>query len=98
LRYILDRKLVRALQLAREAVALSPDSVGAQLALAKSLRAQGRDEQALVPLRQARQLDPVSPQISLYLASAYRNLHRIDEMRTEMAEYERLKSSQANWP
>ena len=98
LRYILDRKLVRALQLAREAVALSPDSVGAQLALAKSLRAQGRDEQALVPLQQAKKLDPVSPQISLYLASAYRNLHRIDDMRKEMAEYERLKSSQANWP
>ncbi|HKW19612.1 MAG TPA: tetratricopeptide repeat protein [Terriglobales bacterium] len=98
LRYILDRKLVKALQLAREAVALSPDSVGAQLALAKCLRAQGHDEQAIVPLRRARELDPVSPQISLYLASAYRNLHRIDDMRKEMAEYEQLKSSQANWP
>jgi len=98
LRYILERKLVRALQLARDAVALSPDSVGAQLVLAKALRAQGHEEQALVPLLQARKLDPVSPQISLYLASAYRSLHRTDDMRKEMAEYERLKSGQANWP
>src|SRR6266536_198978 len=98
LRYILERKLVRALQLAREAVALSPDSVGAQLVLAKTLRAQGHEEQALVPLQQAKKLDPVSPQISLYLASAYRSLHRTEDMRKEMAEYQRLKSDQANWP
>jgi tetratricopeptide (TPR) repeat protein len=98
LRYILERKLVRAQQLAREAVALSPESVGAQLALAKVLRAQGHEEQALAPLLQAKKLDPVSPQISLYLASAYRSLHRTEEMRKEMSEYERLKSGQANWP
>jgi len=98
LRYILEQKLVSALQFAREAVALSPESVGAQLALAKVLRAQGHEEQALAPLLQAKKLDPVSPQISLYLASSYRSLHLTEEMRKEMAEYERLKSGQANWP
>src|SRR5205807_3255492 len=41
LQYILDSKLDEALKLPREAVALSPDSVGAQLALAKTLRTQG---------------------------------------------------------
>jgi predicted Zn-dependent protease len=66
--------------------------------MAKTLRAQGHEEQALVPLQQAKKLDPVSPQISLYLASAYRSLRRTEDMRKEMAEYERLKSSQTNWP
>ena len=98
LRYVLDRKLDDALKFAREAVALSPDSVGAQLALAQALRAQGNDQAALAAYLQAKRLDPVSPKIRLYIVNAYRALDRIDDMRREMAEYDRLKAEQANWP
>lgn len=98
LRYIIERKLDQALKLAREAVELSPDSVGSHLALAETLRAQGDDEGALAAYLRAKSLDPVSPKICLYLVNAYRALGRIDDMRREQAEYERLKAEQPNWP
>jgi tetratricopeptide (TPR) repeat protein len=98
LRYILEGKLDMALKLAHEAVALSPDSVGAQLALAKTLRARGDDRGALAAFLEAERLDPVSPAIRLYLVSAYRDLDRLEDMRREKAEYDRLKGEQANWP
>jgi tetratricopeptide (TPR) repeat protein len=98
LRYIVDGKLVPALRYAREAVALSPESVGAQLALAETLRAQGNDERALAAFLEARRLDPVSPKIRLYLVNEYRALGRIDDIRKEQSEYERLKAEQQNWP
>ena len=47
---------------------------------------------------QAQQLDSVSPKIRLYLVNAYRALGRVDDMRREQAEYERLKAAQPNWP
>jgi len=98
LRYILEKKTDQALKFAREAVTLSPESVGAQLALAKALHAKGDDAGALAAYLKAKQLDPVSPQISLYIVNTYRALDRIDDMRKEMAEYDRLKSAQPNWP
>ena len=98
LRYVLENKLDEALKSAREAVALSPDSVGAQLALAKALRAQGDNEGALTAFLAAERLDPVSPSIRLYIVNAYRALNRIDDMRRETAEYERLKAEQGTWP
>ncbi len=98
LRYVLDGKLDEALKLAREAVALSPDSVGAQLALAKTLRTQGDNEGALAALLAAKRLDPVSPAIRLQIVNEYRALGRIEDMRRENAEYTRLKTEQANWP
>jgi tetratricopeptide (TPR) repeat protein len=98
LRYIYEEKLDQALKLAQEAVALSPDSVGTQLALAQTLRAKGDDEGALAAYLQAKKLDPSSPKVSYYLVSAYRALGRIEDMRREQAEYERLKSEQPNWP
>jgi tetratricopeptide (TPR) repeat protein len=98
LRYVLESKLDEALKLAREAVALSPDSVGAQLALAKTLRTQGDNEGALAALLAAERLDPVSPTIRLQMVNEYRALGRIEDMRRENAEYTRLKAEQANWP
>lgn len=98
LRYIVENKLDEALKLSRAAVALSPDSVGAQLALAKTLRTQGDNLGALAAFLAAEKLDPVSPAIRLYVVGAYRTLHRIEDVRKEMAEYERLKAEQANWP
>jgi len=98
LRYILDKKTDMALKFAREAVTLSPDSVGSQLALAKALHAKGEEKGALAAYLKAKQLDPVSPQISLYIVNTYRALDRIEDMRKEMAEYDRLKSAQPNWP
>lgn len=98
LRYILEDKLNEALKLARDAVALSPDSVGAQLALAKTLQTQGNNEGALSAFLAAERLDPVSPAIRLYLVNVYRALSRFDDMRREKAEYDRLKVRQANWP
>jgi tetratricopeptide (TPR) repeat protein len=98
LRYIVDAKLALASRYAREAVALSPESVGAQLALAETLRAEGKDSAALAAFLEAKRLDPVSPRIRLYLVNAYRALGRIDDMRREQSEYDRLKSEQQNWP
>lgn len=98
LRYIVENKLDEALKLAREAVALSPDSVGAQLALAKTLRTQGKNDAALTAFLAAEKLDPASPAVRLYVVNAYRSLHRVEDMRKEMAEYDRLKAEQANWP
>lgn len=98
LRYIVDAKLALALKYAREAVALSPDSVGSQLALAEVLRAQGNDANALAAFLEAKRLDPVSPKIRLYLVNEYRALGRVEDMRHEQAEYERLKAEQQNWP
>lgn len=98
LRYIVEGKLDPALKLAQEAVALSPDSVGSQLALAEALRAQGKDGPALAAYLEAKRLDPDSPKIRLYLVNAYRALGRVEEMRRERAEYERLKTQQPNWP
>jgi tetratricopeptide (TPR) repeat protein len=98
LEYVLEGRLDEALKLAREAVALSPDSVGAQLALAKTLRAQGNNEGALAAYLAAKKLDPISPAIRLYIVNAYRALGRLEDMRREMTEYERVKTEQANWP
>jgi tetratricopeptide (TPR) repeat protein len=98
LRYILEENLNEALKFAREAVALSPDSVGAQLALAKALRAKGDNEGALAAFLVAERLDPVSPSIRLLIVNTYRALNRIDDMRRENAEYERLKAEQGTWP
>jgi tetratricopeptide (TPR) repeat protein len=98
LQYILDAKLDEGLKFARQAVALSPDSVGAQLALAKALRARGDDNGALAAYLSAERLDPVSPPIRLYLVNSYRALGRIKDMEREKAEYDRLKNEQANWP
>ncbi|MFL6437455.1 MAG: tetratricopeptide repeat protein [Terriglobales bacterium] len=98
LRYLVERELDKAFKLAREAVALSPDSVGAQLALAQTFQAQGDDEHALSTFLQAKRLDPVSPSIRLYLVNTYRALGRVEDMRRERAEYDRLKAEQPNWP
>ena len=98
LRNLIEEKLDEAVKFAREAVALSPDSVGAQLSLAKALRAQGDNEGALAAFLVAERLDPVSPAIRLYIVSAYRTLDRIEDMRRENAEYERLKAEQGTWP
>ena len=98
LQYVLEDKLDDALKLARGAVALSPDSVGAQLALAKTLQTKGDNQGALTALLAAERLDNVSPAIRLYLVNVYRALSRFDDMQREKAEYDRLKASQANWP
>lgn len=98
LRYIVEQKPAEALKYAQQAVALSPNSVGAQLAVAEAQRAQGNDEAALTAYLAAEKLDPVSPKIRLYLVNAYRALGRVDEMRKEREEYDRLKAEQPNWP
>jgi tetratricopeptide (TPR) repeat protein len=98
LRYTVEGKLEDAAKMAREAVALSPDSVGPHLAFAETLRAQGDDEKALGAFLTAKRLDPVSPKIRLFLVNVYRALGRVEEMRREQSEYDRLKAEQLNWP
>ncbi len=98
LRYIVEGKLDEALRRAREAVALSPESVGSQLALAQTLRARGDEEGAVAAFLEAKRLDPVSPKIRWYLMSSYRALGRLEDVRREQAEYERLQAEQPNWP
>jgi tetratricopeptide (TPR) repeat protein len=98
LRYIIESKTDLALKYAKESVALSPKSVGAQLALGEALRAKGDDEHALAAYLAAEKLEPDSPKIRLFLTNAYRALGRVDDMRREQAEYRRLKGEQQNWP
>lgn len=98
LRCITDGKTADALKYAREAVALSPDSVGSQLALGEALKATGDDQNALVAYQAAEKLDPESAKVRLYLVNAYRAVGRVDDMRREREEYERIKNSEQNWP
>lgn len=98
LRYLVEGKTGEALKYAKEAEALSPTSVGSQLALAEALRASGDHTSALSAYQAAERLDPVSPKIRLYLANEYRSLGRPDDMRREQSEYRRLKAEQPNWP
>ncbi len=98
LRYIAEGDSANALKYAREAVALSPDSVGSQLALGEALRASGDDKNALAAYQAAERLDPDSVKVRLYLLNAYRAVGRVDDMRREQQEYERLKSAEQNWP
>lgn len=98
LQYILEGKVDEALRFARQAVKLSPDSAGAQLALAKALQNRGDWEGALAAYLAAKRLDPISPVIRLYIVNTYRALGRIEDLQREKAEYDRLKTEQANWP
>ena len=98
LQYLDEPRVDEALRLAREAVKLSPDSVGSQAVLGRALTANGDDEGALAAFLAAKKLDPISPQIRLFLTGAYRALGRRDEMRKEQAEYDRLKAEAAHWP
>jgi tetratricopeptide (TPR) repeat protein len=98
LRYLLEQRIEEALKLAREAVALSPDSVGTQLALGRVLRERGDHDGALAAFLAAKRLDPVSPAVRPYLITEYRALGRMDDMRREQADYDLLKSAQKNWP
>lgn len=98
LRYITDGKTTEALKYAREAVALSPDSVGCQLALGEALKAGGDDQNALAAYQAAEKLDPESAKVRLYLVNAYRAVGRVDDMRREREEYDRIKKAEQNWP
>jgi tetratricopeptide (TPR) repeat protein len=98
LRYLVEQRVDEALKMAREAVALSPDSVGTQLTLGRVLRAKGDHPAALRAFLEAKRLDAVSPEIRLYLTTEYRTLGMKEEMRREQAEHDRLKAEQANWP
>ena len=98
LKYLDEPRLDEALSMAREAVRLSPDSVGCQAALGRALTASGDDEGALAAFLAAKKLDPISPQIRLFLTGAYRALGRVEEMRKEQAEYDRLKADASHWP
>jgi tetratricopeptide (TPR) repeat protein len=98
LRDLVEEKTDEAVKLAREAAVMSPDSPGTQLALGKALRAQGDGKGSLAAFLAAERLDPVTPDIRLYLMTAYRGLGMVEEMRKEQAEYARLKAEQKNWP
>lgn len=98
LRYLVEQRIGDAIKLAREAVAMSPDSVGTQLALGKALQARGDLKGALAAFLEAKRLDPITPDVRLYLVTAYRGLGMVGPMRKEKSEYERLKTEQKNWP
>ena len=98
LQYITEGKIAEATKYARQAIALSPDSVGSQLALGAALHAGGDDKNALSAYEAAEKLAPDSSQVRLYLVNAYRAVGRVDDMRRERAEYDRIKAAEQNWP
>jgi len=99
LRYVLEGKLDQALKLTREAVALSPDSVGAQLALAKDApNARRRRGRAVSPLsggapRSGKPGNPASDCERVSAPSAVSKTCGV-RMQSTLA----LKAEQANWP
>ncbi len=98
LRDLKEQKTDEAVKLARQAVGLSPDSVGAQLALGEALHTEGDDRAALTAYLEAERLDPMSAVVRLYLMKAYRVLGRAEDVRREQSEYNRLTAAQPNWP
>ncbi|MEJ2007528.1 MAG: tetratricopeptide repeat protein [Acidobacteriota bacterium] len=98
LRYLVEKKTAEALKMAREAVALSPESVGTQLALGEVYQAQGNNKLALVAFLEAKRIDPDDPHVLTYLVNIYRVLGQVENMKRELAAYKRLKAAQSNWP
>ncbi len=77
----------------REALALQPDSVDAAIGLAHELVETNQPEAALPLLLAAIKSDPSNLLAHFRLAALYRRLHRPEDAKREVAEYERLKAT-----
>ena len=77
----------------RQALALQPENPDAAIGLAHELVETGQPEAALPLLLHVIQSDPSNLLAHYRLSALYRRLHRPDDAKREVAEYERLKAT-----
>ena len=76
----------------RQALSIQPDNEDAALGLAYELTESGHPDAALPLLTQVVKTDPTNVMAHYRLSAVYRRLHRMDDAKREVAEYERLKA------
>jgi len=76
-----------------QALQLQPDFATAQLGLGKSLIRMGKNDQAVVALREAARLDPVDSTAHYLLAQTYRRLGQPADSDRELKVFENLENS-----
>ena len=81
-----------AISLYKQALAAQPDYIDATIGLAYQLTEAGHPDQALPLLLQATKADPTNVLAHYRLSAVYRRLHRTEDAKREVAEYERLKA------
>ncbi len=76
----------------KAALALQPDDADAAVGLANELTEAGQPDAALPLLQEVIKADPTNVVAHYRLSALYRRLHRPDDAKREIAEYERLKA------
>ena len=76
----------------KQALALQPRNDDASVGLAHELTETGHPEEALPLLLAIEKQDPTNILVHYRLSAIYRRLHRTDDAKHEVAEYERLKT------
>lgn len=82
----------KAIGLYRQAIQFSPSDTNAGLGLAHELVETNQLEPALVILRGLERTDPTDVLVHFRLAALYRRLHKPEEARREVAEYDKYKA------
>lgn len=82
----------KAIALYRQAIQFSPSDTSAGLGLAHELVETNQLDAALILLRSLEQADPTDVLVHFRLAALYRRLHRSEDARREVAEYDRYKA------
>lgn len=80
----------------KQALAAQPAYTDAQIGLAYELSETGKSEEAVPLLQKAISNDPMSMLAHFRLSAVYRRLHRPEDAKRELAEYEKLKTTKDN--
>lgn len=83
---------VKAIDLYKQALAVEPNDVGAEVGLAHELAETGDLPGALALLEAAEKTDPTDMLLHFRLSALYRRMHRPDDAKREVAEYEKYKA------
>ena len=76
----------------RQALALQPEDADASIGLAHELTETGKPEEALPLLLAVEKADPTNELAHYRLSAVYRRLHRPEDAKQEVAEYQHLKT------
>lgn len=85
-----------AIALYKQALAAQPTYADALIGLANELSETGHPDQAIPLLQQAIRSDPMSMLAHFRLSGVYRRVHRPDDAKQELAEYQKLKQMKDN--
>jgi len=80
----------------KQALAAQPNYINAEIGLAYELNETGHPDEAVPLLQQAIHNDPMSMLAHFRLSAVYRRLHRPDDAKRELTEYEKLKTMKDN--